>query len=62
MSNYQFAGSVTHPTDMMECARKSLEGFPDAFRDLMEQTGGQAPTPDELAKFCDGLRQAQIKT
>jgi hypothetical protein len=56
MSNPLF-GKVTHPKDMMEAARKSLSE--QAFKDLMEQTGGRAPTPDELCAMVDAIRQAQ---
>jgi hypothetical protein len=55
----QFAGTVTPPADMMEAARKSLEPFPDAFADLMAQTNGKAPTPDQLCKMVDSCLQAQ---
>lgn len=57
MNKYQFAGKVTAPTDMIEAARKSLPE--QAFKDLMDQTGGIAPTPDELCKMVDACRQAQ---
>lgn len=51
-----FGGTVTPPADMMEAARLSL---PDqAFKDLMEQTGGRAPTPEELCKMADSVWQA----
>lgn len=56
MINKQFAGRVTAPTDMMDAAKKSLSE--QAFKDLMEQTGGRAPTPDELCKMVDSCRQA----
>lgn len=50
------SGTFTPPADMMAAARQSLsEG---AFADLMEQTGGRPPTPDELCKMVDGCRQA----
>jgi hypothetical protein len=55
--NKHLAGSVTPPDDMMTAARKSLSEA--AFNDLMEQTGGLAPTPDELCKMVDACRQAQ---
>lgn len=53
----QFAGTVTPPVDMMDAARKSLSE--QAFKDLMEQTGGRAPTADELCAMVDSCRQAQ---
>lgn len=54
-----FAGKVAPPTDMMSAAKASLEQFPHAFEDLMQQTKGAAPTPDELCKMVDACRQAQ---
>lgn len=50
------AGTVKPPADMMEAARKSLSD--QAFADLMEQTDGKPPTPDQLCKMVDGCRQA----
>lgn len=52
-------GSVTPPADMLAAARNSLEEFPGAFEDLMEQTGGRVPTADELCAMVDACRQAQ---
>lgn len=52
----RLVGTVTPPPDMMEAARLSLTE--QAFKDLMEQTGGLAPTPDELCKMVDASRQA----
>lgn len=49
-------GMVTPPADMTEAARKSLPE--QAFNDLMEQTGGRAPTPEELCAMVDAVRQA----
>lgn len=56
----QFAGKVTAPKDMMAAARSSLEEFPGAFDDLMLQTGGKAPTADQLCAVVDGCRQAKV--
>jgi hypothetical protein len=42
---------------MMAAAKASLDQ--KAFEDLMEQTGGRAPTPDELCAMVDARRQAQ---
>jgi hypothetical protein len=53
----QFAGKVTPPADMIAAAKASLSE--KAFADLMEQTGGREPTPDELCKMVDACRQAQ---
>lgn len=58
MIQKQLSGTVTPPPDMMDAARKSLSD--QAFADLMEQTGGREPTPDELCKMVDSCRQAQI--
>ncbi len=52
-----FAGSVKPPQDMVAAARASLSE--KAFQDLMEQTKGAAPTPDELCKMVDACRQAK---
>lgn len=52
----KLCGTVSPPADMMEAARLSLSE--QAFADLMEQTGGKAPTPDELCKMVDAARQA----
>lgn len=52
----QFAGTVIPPADMMEAARLSLSE--QAFNDLMEQTGGKPPTPEQLCKMADACRQA----
>jgi hypothetical protein len=52
----KFAGTVTPPSDMLEAARLSLSE--QAFKDLMDQTGGNPPTPDELCKMADSCRQA----
>jgi hypothetical protein len=57
--NKHFTGTVTPPADMMEAARKSLEPFPNAFADLMAQTKGKAPTPDELCAMVDACLQAK---
>jgi len=57
----QFAGHVRPPKDMMDAARKSLAPYPSAFEDLMEQTGGREPTPEELCRMVDACRQAQRK-
>jgi hypothetical protein len=54
-----FVGRVTPPADMLKAARDSLAEFPNAFEDLMQQTGGRAPTPDELCKMADGCRAAR---
>jgi hypothetical protein len=54
-----FVGRVTPPADMLKAARDSLAEFPNAFEDLMQQTGGRAPTPDELCKMIDGCRAAR---
>jgi hypothetical protein len=50
-----FAGKVTPPPDMMEAARKSLD--PETFEELMRETGGQPPTPDQLCRKADEARQ-----
>jgi hypothetical protein len=55
--NKNLMGKVTPPTDMIAAAKASLPEA--AFKDLMDQTGGNAPTPDELCKMVDSLRQAQ---
>ena len=47
-------GTVVPPVDMMEAARKSVT--PEQFKELMRRTCGQAPTPRELARFCDEIR------
>jgi hypothetical protein len=52
----KFVGEVTPPADMMDAARRSLPD--DAFHALMEQTGGAPPTPDELCRMVDSVRQA----
>jgi hypothetical protein len=57
VTKYQFAGKVTAPPDMIAAAKASLSE--QAFKDLMDQTGGNAPTPDELCKMVDACRQAQ---
>ena len=53
-----FAGKVKPPHDMIDAARKSLAQYPSAFEDLMEQTGGKEPTPEELCAMVDACRQA----
>lgn len=52
----QFAGKVTPPPDMIAAARASLSE--QAFKDLMDQTGGNPPTPDELCAMVTACRQA----
>ena len=52
----KLSGTVTPPADMMDAARKSLSE--QAFADLMEQTGGKQPTPEQLCKMVDAARQA----
>lgn len=54
-----FAGKVAPPTDMMAAAKASLAEFPNAFEDLLEQTGGRTPTADELCAMVDACRQAR---
>lgn len=54
--NKNLVGTVTPPPDMMEAAKKSLPE--QAFQDLMEQTQGQPPTPEQLCKMADACRQA----
>lgn len=53
----KLGGTVTPPADMMTAARNSLSD--QAFEDLMEQTDGRAPTPDELCKMVEAYRQAR---
>lgn len=52
----QFAGSVTPPPDMIDAARKSLDA--DGFEELMRETAGRAPTPDELVAKVEARRAA----
>jgi hypothetical protein len=54
--NKNLSGTVTPPPDMMKAAELSLSE--QAFKDLMEQTQGQPPTPDQLCKMVDASRQA----
>ena len=55
--NKNLMGHVTPPADMVAAAKASLPE--QAFKDLMDQTGGNPPTPEELCKMVDGIRQAQ---
>lgn len=60
MSEATNFGTVTPPADMMQAARLSLT--PTGFTNLMERTGGKAPTPAELVEFADAERLAQEAT
>lgn len=51
-----FAGWVTPPADMIEAARRDLS--PEDFEQLMRETGGRPPTPDELCAKVDAARRA----
>lgn len=48
-------GFAVPPRDMMEAAQRSLSA--EAFAQLMERTGGRAPTPAELVAFADAERE-----
>lgn len=50
----QFAGAVTPPADMVDAARKSLDA--EGFDELMRETGGRPPTPDELVAKVEARR------
>lgn len=52
-------GSVRPPADMIGAARASLS--PHAFADLMNQTGGQAPTPAQLCAAAE-LERSQPRS
>jgi hypothetical protein len=60
MSEPLYVGTVKPPADMMEAARLSLSDT--AFANLMERTGGKAPTPAELCEFADAERLAHEAT
>jgi hypothetical protein len=47
-------GHVSPPPDMIEAARQSLS--PDDFESLMQETGGKAPTPEQLCRKADEAR------
>jgi len=50
-------GKVTPPDDMMEAARNSLDAT--AFENLMLETQGKPPTPEQLCKKVDEVRLAR---
>jgi hypothetical protein len=60
MSEPLYVGTVKPPADMMEAARLSLT--PTGFENLMQRTGGRAPTPAELVEFADAERLAHEAT
>jgi hypothetical protein len=51
-------GRVTPPADMMGAAKASLSE--NAFKDLMIETGGTPPTPEQLCKKADEARRASL--
>jgi len=50
-------GTVTPPPDMIEAARKSLDA--EGLEELMRETGGRAPTADELVAKVEARRAAK---
>lgn len=55
----QFAGTVTPPPDMIDAARKSLSA--KAFEELMAETGGAPPTPDQLCAKVEANRPRVVQ-
>jgi hypothetical protein len=51
-------GKTLPPGNMMSAARASLS--PTGFDNLMQRTGGRAPTPAELVEFADAERLAGV--